>query len=122
VASLVHRLECSESLSGGSAMGLLEAYASVVDTFNQDPTAVYVQQFFRSSLSGMIQSRVVWERSPLHSSFRRSRKWICLDPVVSVPVNGTKRRADDDGDRVFKRIRTSSGVSSSFLCYFVVDA
>ncbi|KAH1806657.1 hypothetical protein KXX35_009382, partial [Aspergillus fumigatus] len=108
VASLVHRLTFSESLSVRSEVDMLEAYASVKDIFDDDDSAVYVQQFFRAPLSRTIGSRRLWERAPVDSSFRLSRKWVMSEEVESVIVNERKRRVDDDGDRVFKKLKVSS--------------
>lgn len=110
VASLVHDL-CFSEVFSVKLQGDFEAFAMVRDIFEDDPTAVYVQQFFRSSILKTVSSRMILEREPLYSCFRRTSPWVCAKSGGELDVNLRKRKVDDEGVSSSKKSRVSTTVS-----------
>jgi hypothetical protein len=101
----------SEVLSVKSQDDIFEAFAAVKDIFDEDLTAVYVQQFSRGATEKNISSRIFWERQAKHECFRKSRHWVKVQDSDDLQVNDRKRKVVEDGDHVVKRTRRSETVS-----------
>lgn len=112
VESMVHQLTFSEKLSVRSQVDMLDAFAMVKEIFDEDKTAVYVQQFFKSSLCKSVGARVLWKRAPVADGFRKSRRWVVVDNGQEAQSNERKRLFQDIDDRLAKKAKICRGVSS----------
>lgn len=118
VSTPVHKLVSSEIYPVRSQVDMLGAFATVKDVFDEDDTAVYVQQFFRSSLRKVIMSRVVFERSSVDDTFRKTKGWAGAevagtpdDSITELKNRQRKRKSVSSGHPVVKKAKVQSTVS-----------
>jgi hypothetical protein len=90
----------------------------VTDIFNEDLTAVCVEQFLRPFGQKTVLRRTISERQSFYDSFQRTREWVPaqqlglkLDSCGNGLRNERKRKMDDGGEYTAKKIKTINVVS-----------
>lgn len=124
VSSLVHKLTSSELIPSKSHVDVLGAFATIKDIFDEDESAVYVKQYFRSSLRKTVMSKLVFERDPVDTTFRPTKSWAGAedagtpeDSVVKLKSKQRKRKSGSGHEPVGKKLKLNSTVSpTKSLC------
>lgn len=118
VSSLVHKLTSSELIPSKSYVDVLGAFATIKDIFEEDESAVYVKQYFLSSLRKIVMSKLVFERDPVDTTFRPTRSWVDAE-VLGTPSNlavelkskPRKRKNASSHESFVKKVKLNSTVS-----------
>jgi hypothetical protein len=124
VSSVDHKLRYSEVLLEESQRDTGYILSMGTDIFNEDSTAVYVEQFVRPYSQKTVFRRTICERSSIHDSFSRTREWVPAQQLgskaargVSVLCNERKRKMEDGGEYTAKKIKVMDVVSNWMSSY-----